>query len=42
VKKVGEKKQLIFEGLITKGDQPEPVGAGAGSSPGEDAGAASE
>jgi ATP-dependent Clp protease ATP-binding subunit ClpC len=32
VKKVGDKKQLTFEGLGTKGDQPEPVGAGAGAS----------
>jgi ATP-dependent Clp protease ATP-binding subunit ClpC len=41
VKKVGEKKQLIFEGLNLKGDQPEPVGAGAASA-GEGSGAASE
>jgi ATP-dependent Clp protease ATP-binding subunit ClpC len=31
VKKVGDKKQLVFEGRSTKGEQPEPVGAGAGS-----------
>ena len=31
VKKVGDKKQLVFEGRSTKGQQePEPVGAGAG------------
>ncbi len=31
VKKVGDKKQLVFEGLVTKGQaEPEPVGAGAG------------
>jgi ATP-dependent Clp protease ATP-binding subunit ClpC len=30
VKKVGEKKQLVFEGVSTKGQEPEPVGAGAG------------
>jgi ATP-dependent Clp protease ATP-binding subunit ClpC len=30
VKKVGDKKQLNFEGLLLKGEQPEPVGAGAG------------
>jgi ATP-dependent Clp protease ATP-binding subunit ClpC len=36
VKKVGDKKQLVFEGRTTK-DQPEPmpVGAGAGASGGE-------
>jgi ATP-dependent Clp protease ATP-binding subunit ClpC len=35
VKKVGDKKQLVFEGLSTKDaaalPSPEPVGAGAGS-----------
>jgi ATP-dependent Clp protease ATP-binding subunit ClpC len=38
VKKVGDKKQLVFEGRTTK-DQPEPVpvGAGAGASGGESA-----
>jgi ATP-dependent Clp protease ATP-binding subunit ClpC len=30
VKKVGDKKQLNFEGLTLKGEQPEPVGAGVG------------
>jgi ATP-dependent Clp protease ATP-binding subunit ClpC len=30
VKKVGDKKQLNFEGLNLKGEQPEPVGVGAG------------
>jgi ATP-dependent Clp protease ATP-binding subunit ClpC len=36
VKKVGDKKQLVFEGISTKGQQePEPVGAGAGSEGGE-------
>ena len=30
VKKVGDKKQLNFEGLTLKGEQPEPVGVGAG------------
>ncbi len=30
VKKVGDKKQLNFEGLVLKGEQPEPVGAGVG------------
>ncbi|MCG8450329.1 MAG: ATP-dependent Clp protease ATP-binding subunit [Pirellulales bacterium] len=40
VKKVGGKKQLEFEGLVTKEAEPEPVGAVAegddgGSSPGE-------
>ncbi|MEN1681605.1 MAG: AAA family ATPase, partial [Planctomycetota bacterium] len=30
VKKVGDKKQLAFEGANTKGDEPEPVGAGVG------------
>jgi ATP-dependent Clp protease ATP-binding subunit ClpC len=42
VKKVGEKKQLIFEGVVTKGETPEPVGAGVGeggAGPAEDAGA---
>ncbi|MEQ8209624.1 MAG: ATP-dependent Clp protease ATP-binding subunit [Lacipirellulaceae bacterium] len=34
-KKVGDKKQLIFEGLKTKEDEPEPVGAGVGE--GDDA-----
>ncbi len=32
VKKVGDKKQLTFEGLLLKGEQPEPVGAGVGES----------
>jgi ATP-dependent Clp protease ATP-binding subunit ClpC len=41
VKKVGDKKQLNFEGLNLKGEQPQPVGAGVsggeeGSSTGED------
>jgi hypothetical protein len=27
---VGDKKQLNFEGLTLKGEQPEPVGAGVG------------
>jgi ATP-dependent Clp protease ATP-binding subunit ClpC len=38
VKKVGDKKQLVFEGRSTK-DQPEPAlaGAGAGTSGGESA-----
>ncbi|MBL9161209.1 MAG: ATP-dependent Clp protease ATP-binding subunit [Planctomycetaceae bacterium] len=31
VKKVGDKKQLIFEGLKLRGDAPEPVGAAAGA-----------
>jgi ATP-dependent Clp protease ATP-binding subunit ClpC len=36
VKKVGDKKQLVFEGVSTKGQQePEPVGAGAGAEVGE-------
>jgi ATP-dependent Clp protease ATP-binding subunit ClpC len=30
VKKVGDKKQLNFEGLVLKGEQPEPVGAAVG------------
>jgi hypothetical protein len=30
VKKVGDKKQLNFEGLTLKGEQPQPVGAGVG------------
>ena len=30
VKKVGDKKQLTFEGLQTKEPEPEPVGAGVG------------
>jgi ATP-dependent Clp protease ATP-binding subunit ClpC len=34
VKKVGDKKQLNFEGLTTKGDQPEPVAAGVGGDEG--------
>jgi ATP-dependent Clp protease ATP-binding subunit ClpC len=39
VKKVGDRKQLNFEGLSLKGEQPEPVGAGVGgeSSPAEHA-----
>jgi hypothetical protein len=41
VKKVGDKKQLNFEGLKLKADQPQPVGAGVSggdeaSSTGED------
>jgi ATP-dependent Clp protease ATP-binding subunit ClpC len=32
VKKVGDKKQLNFEGLTLKGEQAEPVGAGVGES----------
>ena len=35
VKKVGDKKQLVFEGATTKHDEPEPVGAGVGSEEGE-------
>jgi ATP-dependent Clp protease ATP-binding subunit ClpC len=35
VKKVGDKKQLVFEGRSTKGQEPEPVGAGAGAEGGE-------
>ena len=36
VKKVGDKKQLVFEGRTTKEHaEPEPVGAGAGSEGGE-------
>jgi len=31
VKEVGGKKQLDFEGLVTKEAEPEPVGAGAGA-----------
>jgi ATP-dependent Clp protease ATP-binding subunit ClpC len=38
VKKVGEKKQLFFEGVSTKGPEPEPVGAGAGEGGSEKAG----
>jgi ATP-dependent Clp protease ATP-binding subunit ClpC len=39
VKKVGDKKQLVFEGQSTKGQQePEPVGAGAGAQGSEVAG----
>src|SRR5690606_18399501 len=30
VKKVGDKKQLIFEGLKLRGDAPQPVGAAVG------------
>jgi ATP-dependent Clp protease ATP-binding subunit ClpC len=30
VKVVADKKQLVFEGLSTKGDEPQPVGAGVG------------
>jgi ATP-dependent Clp protease ATP-binding subunit ClpC len=30
VKTVGDKKQLVFEGLQTKESEPEPVGAGVG------------
>ncbi|RIK72471.1 MAG: NDP-hexose 4-ketoreductase [Planctomycetota bacterium] len=37
VKKVGDKKQLNFEGLNLKGEHPEPVGAAVG---GDDAGRA--
>ncbi|MEN0111735.1 MAG: NDP-hexose 4-ketoreductase, partial [Planctomycetota bacterium] len=36
VKKVGDKKQLVFEGLQTKHDEPEPVAAGVGAE-GDDA-----
>ncbi len=38
VKKVGDKKQLVFEGVQTKQDEPEPVAAGVGEAeedPGE-------
>ncbi|MEM8943709.1 MAG: ATP-dependent Clp protease ATP-binding subunit [Planctomycetota bacterium] len=35
VKKVGGKKQLEFEGLVTKEPEPEPVGAGAAADGGE-------
>jgi ATP-dependent Clp protease ATP-binding subunit ClpC len=38
VKKVGEKKQLVFEGISTKGQEPEPVGAGAGEGGSESSG----
>src|SRR3954447_21904987 len=38
VKKVGDKKQLVFEGRSTKGQEPEPVGAGAGAEGGEGGG----
>jgi ATP-dependent Clp protease ATP-binding subunit ClpC len=39
VKKVGDKKQLVFDGRSTKGQQePEPVGAGAGTEGGETTG----
>jgi ATP-dependent Clp protease ATP-binding subunit ClpC len=42
VKKVGDKKQLVFEGLSTKGASapasPEPVGAGSGAEGGGSAG----
>jgi ATP-dependent Clp protease ATP-binding subunit ClpC len=31
VKKVADKKQLVFEGLKLRGDAPEPVGAAAGA-----------
>jgi len=31
IKKVGDKKQLIFEGLKLRGDAPQPVGAAAGA-----------
>ena len=31
VKKVADKKQLVFEGLKLRGDAPQPVGAGAGA-----------
>jgi ATP-dependent Clp protease ATP-binding subunit ClpC len=38
VKKVGDKKQLVFEGRTSKAhSEPEPVGAGAGSDGGSDA-----
>ncbi len=38
VKKVGDKKQLVFEGHVTKShDEPEAVGAGAGADGGEEA-----
>jgi ATP-dependent Clp protease ATP-binding subunit ClpC len=40
VKKVGDKKQLNFEGLNLKGEQaPEPVGAGVGGESAPEAGA---
>ncbi len=36
VKKVGDKKQLVFEGISTKDkSEPEPVGAGAGAESGD-------
>ncbi|MEX0612734.1 MAG: NDP-hexose 4-ketoreductase, partial [Pirellulales bacterium] len=39
VKKVGDKKQLVFEGLSVKEQpEPEPVGAGAAADGGEQAG----
>jgi ATP-dependent Clp protease ATP-binding subunit ClpC len=38
VKKVGDKKQLVFEGRSTKTQEPEPVGAGAGTEGGETGG----
>src|SRR4051812_35387325 len=41
VKKVGEKKQLVFAGRSTKTQEPEPVGAGAGSEGGETGGESS-
>ena len=34
VKKVGDKKQLVFEGLQTKQDEPEPAVAGVGADEG--------
>ncbi len=36
MKKVGGKKQLVFEGLVTKEAEPEPVGAVADSSESDD------
>jgi ATP-dependent Clp protease ATP-binding subunit ClpC len=41
VKKVGEKKQLVFDGRSTKTQEPEPVGAGAGTEGGEAGGESS-
>jgi ATP-dependent Clp protease ATP-binding subunit ClpC len=39
VKVVGDKKQLVFEGLNTKGEEPQPVGAGVGGDEPAEAGA---
>jgi hypothetical protein len=39
VKKVGDKKQLVFESSASKDQsEPEPVGAGAGAEGGDDKG----